>query len=43
MQLQCITKQSFPLNLTHRRSRRSHLPNYPRSNPYLEINHDHRF
>lgn len=29
-----ITNQ--PINLSHRKNRRSHLPNFHRSNPYLE-------
>lgn len=43
MQMPRITNQLFPLNLTHRRSRHSRLPNNPRSNPYMEINHGQRY
>lgn len=35
-----ITNQ--PISLSHRRNRRSHLPSYQRSNPYMEDRHDHR-
>lgn len=39
----CYIEQQIPLNLIYRKARRSHLPNYPRSNPYTEINYGHRF
>lgn len=42
MQFPGITNQPIPLNLTPRRHRRSHLPNYPRSNPFMEPTHGHR-
>lgn len=29
-----ITNQ--PINLSHRKNRRNHLPSYQRSNPYME-------
>lgn len=35
MQITRITNQPFPINLTHRINRRSHLPTLHRSNPYI--------
>lgn len=43
MQDICITNQPYPLNLTQKRTRRSRLPNHPRSNPFMETNHGHRY
>lgn len=38
--MQCKTITSQPLNLTHKKTRRNHLPNYPRSNTFMqEPNH----
>lgn len=37
-----ITNQPFPTNFTHRKSRRSHLPNYPRNSPYMQEPHHGR-
>ena len=35
--LTCIT--SLPFGRAHRRNRRTHLPNNPRSNPFMEPHH----